>query len=190
MNVRHHAHKILVPILLGSALQGCGGGDDEAVAVADTDPDIEIAIDGSVGDGPVAGAQVVVKSNTGAVLQDVASTQLAGYSVTLKTKGKYFPLFVEATGGTDMITNQPPDFALRSSALEPRGKTTANINPFTTLAMATAEQMDGLTSSTITTALGTVTTRFNSGLSTLAAGGVMDAFFKQKTAYEMVKSSE
>jgi hypothetical protein len=189
MNVRHHSHKILVPILFGFALQGCGG-DEEAAAVADTDPDIDVAIDGSVGDGPITGAQVSVRSKDGTVLQNVVSSQLAGYTVTLKTKGKYFPLFVEATGGTDMITNQPPDFALRSSALEPRGKTTANINPFTTLALATAEQIGGLTTGNINTALGTVTTRFNSGLTTLAAGGVMDAAITDSNLPEMVKSSE
>jgi putative Ig domain-containing protein len=192
MNVRHHSHKILVPILFGFALQGCGG-DEEAAAVAAADPDVDIdvAIDGSVGDGPVAGAQIVVTSSAGTVLQSVVGTQLAGYSVTLKTRGKYFPLFVGATGGTDMITNQPPDFALRSSALAPSGKTTANINPFTTLALATAEQMgSGLTSGNIRTALGTATTRFNSGLSTLAAGGVMDAPINNSNLPEMVKSSE
>lgn len=190
MNVRHHGHKVLVPILFGFALQGCGG-DEEATAVADSDADFNIAIDGSVGDGPITGAQVGVHAKDGTLLQNVVSSQTAGYNVTLKTKGKYFPLFLDAAGGTDMVTNQPPDFALRSSALAPSSKTTANINPFTTLALATAEQMgDGLTSTNIKTALGTATTRFNSGLSTLAAGGVMDATITNSNLPEMVKSSE
>jgi hypothetical protein len=190
MNVRHHAHKVLAPILFGFALQGCGG-DEEATTVADSDADFDVAIDGSVGDGPITGAQVSVHAKDGTLLQNVISSQTAGYSVTLKTKGKYFPLLVDAAGGTDMVTNQPPDFALRSSAVTPAGKTTANINPFTTLALATAEQMgDGLTSTNIKTALGTATTRFNSGLSTLAAGGVMDATITSSNLPEMVKSSE
>ena len=189
MNVRSYA-QFLAPIFLGCALQGCGG-DEEAAAVADTDPDVDVAIEGSVGDGPITGAQVSVRAKDGALLQNVVSSQLAGYNVTLKTKGKNFPLFVDATGGTDMVTNQPPDFALRSSALAPSGKTTANINPFTTLAIATAEQMDnGLTSANIKTALSAATTRFNSGLSTLATGGVMDATITSATLPEMVKSSE
>jgi hypothetical protein len=191
MDVRHYAHKTFVPILLGCALQGCGGGEEEAAAIADTDPDIEIAIEGSVGDGPITGAQINVRSKDGAVLQNVVSSQLAGYNVTLKTKGKNFPLLIDAAGGTDMVTNQPPEFALRSSAVAPGGKTTANINPFTTLAIATAEQMgDGLTSVNIKTALSTATTRFNSGLSTLATGGVMDATINTSNLPEMVKSSE
>ena len=71
-------------------------------------------------------------------------------------EGQKLPAVLEATGGTDMVTNLPPDFALRSSALEPRSRATANLNPFTTLALATAEQMgDGATTGNIRTALAT-----------------------------------
>src|SRR5262245_61181557 len=103
MNVRHHAHKVLGPILLGILLQGCGEAEDDETAaavsiaggantaggagtVATVNPDIDAdyQIDGSVGDGPVAGSQVVVTTNSGSVLQTVTGSQLAGYSVTLK----------------------------------------------------------------------------------------------------------
>ncbi|HEX7235515.1 MAG TPA: putative Ig domain-containing protein [Gammaproteobacteria bacterium] len=191
MHVNHQL-KILVPLLLGFALQGCGGGDDaDSASVADTEPDIDIAVDGSVGDGPVANAQIAVRTNAGALLQNVVGSQLAGYNVTLKTKGKYFPLFLDATGGTDLVTNLPPDFTLRSSALAPRSRATANLNPFTTLALATAEQMSGgLTAANIRTALGTATAKFNGGLTTLAPTGVMEATITDSTLPEMVKSSE
>ena len=57
-----------------------------------------------------------------------------------------------------MVTNLPPDFVLRAAALEPGSRATANLSPFTTLALATAEQMSGgRTSSNVRTALGTVT---------------------------------
>ncbi len=195
MDVGYRIYKTLVPVLLVVALQACGGDDESTeqanVAGSDPDIDIDIALEGSVGDGPIAGAQVVVRAKDGTSLQNVVGTQLAGYNVTLKTKGKYFPLFVGATGGTDMVTNLPPDFALRSSALEPRSRTTVNLNPFTTLAAATAEQMpDGPTANNIRIALGTTTAQFNSGLTTLAAGGVMDATIDDSNLPEMVKSSE
>jgi hypothetical protein len=194
MSVKHHAYRILVPILFGFALQGCGGGDEEeAVAAggADPDADIDVIVDGSVGDGPVANAQMTVSTSAGTLLQNVVSSQLAGYNVTLKTKGRFFPLFIQATGGTDLVTNLPPDFALRSTALVPGNRTTANLNPFTTLALATAEQMSGgLTTTNIRTALGTTTAKFNSGLTTLAAGGVMDITINDSNLPEMVKSSE
>jgi hypothetical protein len=195
MNVRYYIYKTLVPTLLVVALQGCGGDDEGAeqasAAGPDAEPEIEIVLDGSVGDGPIAGAQVVVRAKDGTSLQNVVGTQLAGYNVTLKTKGKYYPLFVGATGGTDMVTNLPPDFALRSSALEPGSRATVNLNPFTTLAAATAEQMpDGPTAGNIRIALATTTAQFNSGLTTLAAGGVMDATIDNSNLPEMVKSSE
>ena len=215
MNVRHHAHKFLGPILLGIALQGCGEVEDDAavaasiagpantvggtntaggtVATATVNPEIDAdyQVEGSVGDGPVSGSQVVVSSSSGSVLQTVTGSQLAGYSVTLKTRGKYFPLFLNSTGGTDMITNLPPDFKLRSSAPDPRAKVTANINPFTTLALATAEQMGGgMNSTNIKTALTAATSRFNSGLTTLESHGVMDTTITSTNLPEMVKSSE
>jgi hypothetical protein len=201
MNVQHQAQKILVPLLLGLALQGCGGSDDaETASIGMTDPtpvgadpeaDIDVAVEGSVGDGPVANATITVRTSTGTLLQNAVGSQLAGYNVTLKTKGRYFPLFIEATGGTDLVTNLPPDFLLRSSALAPRSRTTVNLNPFTTLGLATADQMTGgPTASNVRAALATATAKFNSGLSTLAAGGVMDATISDTNLAEMVKSSE
>src|SRR5688572_21393658 len=197
MNARCQAFKILVAILFGFALQGCGG-DEDAVSVGadpvgadDLDVDIDVALDGSVGDGPVVNAAIVVRTSSGNVLQNAVGSQLAGYNVTLKTKGRYFPLFIEATGGTDLVTNLPPDFELRSAALAAGSRATANLNPFTTLALAAAGQMGGgPTSANVRTALATTTARFNSGLTTLAAGGVMDATINDSNLPEIVKSSE
>src|SRR5688572_567008 len=192
MNVRYHACEIFLVALLGCALHGCGGDSEEAAADTPTDdPDIDVEVAGSVGDGPVTNAAIKVQASSGALLQNVVGSQLAGYNVTLKTKGKYFPLLLEATGGTDLVTNLPPDFVLKSSALEPRSRVTANLNPFTTLARATAEQMSGgATSANMRTALTSVTAEFNSGLTTLAAGGVMSSTIDNSTLPEMVKSSE
>ena len=191
MNVTCHAFKILVPILFGFALQGCGDDDGDAVSVGADDADIDVLLDGSVGDGPVMNAQITVRTSAGTVLQNVVGSQLAGYNVTLKTKGKHFPLFIEATGGTDLVTNLPPEFVLRSAALAPRSRATANLNPFTTLALATAAEMSGgPTAANIRTALATTTAKFNSGLTTLAAGGVMDATIDDSNLAEIVKGSE
>ena len=193
MNVRYRYFKVLLLVLLGCALQGCGG-DDSGDAAADApsdEPDIDVEVAGSVGDGPVANAAIKVYARGGALLQNVVGSQLAGYNVTLKTKGRNFPLLLEATGGTDLVTNLPPDFVLKSSALEPGNRVTANLNPFTTLARATAEQMgDGPTSGNLRTALASVTAEFNSGLTTLAAGGVMSTTINDSNLPEIVKSSE
>ncbi|HJR69542.1 MAG TPA: putative Ig domain-containing protein [Gammaproteobacteria bacterium] len=191
MYVRYHAFRIFGLVLLGCALQGCGGDEEAVDPNADSDPDIDVELTGSVGDGPVVGAQLAVRSNAGALVQNAVSSQLAGYNITFKTKGRLFPLFIEATGGTDLVTNLLPDVPLRSAALEPRNRVVANLSPFTTLALATAEQMSGgQTSSNVRTALGTVTAEFNSGLTTLAAGGVMSSTINDSNLPEIVKSSE
>ena len=77
-------------------------------AGADAEADIDVAFSGSVGDGPVANAQVTVRSKTGEALSNAVSSQQAGYNVTLKTKGKFYPLFLDATGGTDLVTTSRP----------------------------------------------------------------------------------
>jgi hypothetical protein len=188
MDVKDYAYKILVPILFGCALQGCGGDDSEEDGA---DAEIDVALEGSVGDGPVVNAQIAVVTNAGLALEGVVGSQLAAYNITLKTKGKYYPMTIEASGGTDLVTNLPPDFLLRGAALEPRSRTIANLSPFTTLAVATAAQMSGgATAANIRTALTTTTATFNSGLTTLAAGGVMDAAIYDTNLPEMVKSSE
>ena len=188
MDVKDHAYKILVPILFGCALQGCGGDDSET---DDAEAEIDVALEGSVGDGPVVNAKITVVTNAGLALEGVVGNQLAGYNITLKTKGKHYPLTIEASGGTDLVTNLPPDFLLRGAALEPRSRTIANLSPFTTLAVATASQMSGgATASNIRTALTATTAVFNSGLTTLAAGGVMDQAIYDTNLPEMVKSSE
>src|SRR5688572_6812752 len=188
MDVKDHAYRILVPILLGCALQGCGGDDSET---ADAEAEIDVALEGSVGDGPVVNAQINVVTNAGLALEGVVGSQLAAYNITLKTKGKHYPLTIEASGGTDLVTNLAPDFLLRGAALEPRSRTTANLSPFTTLAIATAAQMSGgATAANIRSALGITTAAFNSGLTTLASGGVMDAAIYDTNLPEMVKSSE
>lgn len=194
MDFRSDAFRIIAIVSLGYVLQGCGGGGGDTAATdptADADPDIDVQISGSVGDGPVANAQLTVRSNSGQVLQNAVSSQLAGYDVALKVKGKYYALSLEASGGTDLVTNLPPDFKLKSAALDPRTGTIANLNPFTTLAVSTAGQMSGgASSANIKTALNSVVTQFNSGLSTLATSGVMNTKIDASNLGEIVKSSE
>ena len=192
MDVRHYTLRILSLVAFACALQACTGGDATTAAdPSDDEPDIDVELAGSVGDGPVVNAEVRVYTKTGTLLQTVVANQTAGYNVVLKTKGRNFPLLIEAQGGTDLVTNLPPDFVLRSSALEPRNRATANLSPFTTVARATAEQMSGgPTAANLRTALTTVTGELNSGLSTLAPAGVMDATINDSNLPEIVKSSE
>ncbi|HEX5045724.1 MAG TPA: putative Ig domain-containing protein [Gammaproteobacteria bacterium] len=194
MNVRGRVSAFVYLTWLAIALQSCGGGgsDDEPSAAADTDAeaDIDASLTGSVGDGPVANAQLTVRAAGGQVLQNVVSSQLAGYDVALKVKGKYYPLTIAAAGGTDLVTGLPPEFALRSAALAP-SSTIANLSPFTTLALSSAEQMSGgASAANVRTALDKVVAEFNSGLTSLVASGVMSTRIDNTNLGEIVKSSE
>ena len=197
MDTRVSSFKVFPFVLLACALQGCGDSGSGTGTGSGTDPtadaeaDIDVQLSGSVGDGPIANAQLVVKANNGQVLQNAVSSQLAGYDVVLKAKGKYYALAIEATGGTDLLTNLPPEFKLKSAALDPRSGTIANLNPFTTLAVATAGKMSGgATATNIKTALDTVVAELNTGLTTLAGGGVMNARIDATNLTQIVKSSE
>ena len=55
MNVSYHRSKFLLCVLLGCALQGCGGDDsgDAANDAPSDDVDLDVELAGSVGDGPV-----------------------------------------------------------------------------------------------------------------------------------------
>jgi len=190
MRYESYGSTAVCAVIFGLGLQGCsGGGGDSQSATADVLTDVELS--GSVGDGPLVGAQLTIFSSSGEVLSTDTSDQSAGYTVQLKTKGKYYPLIVDATGGTDIVTNLAPTFALESAATAPRNKGVANLNPFTTLAIGTARQMGGsLNSNNIDSALSTVVAEFNSGLDTLASTGPMSTPIDDSNLAEIIKSSE
>ena len=196
MRVKSSSLGVLVLAVFALSLQGCGGGSSDQASgsgSSSTTSSTDIAVDlrGSVGDGPVVGAQLTVTASSGETLQNAVSDQQAGYNIQFKTKGKYYPLLIAATGGTDLVTNRAPDFALTSMATQPGGKAVTNLNPFTTLAIAVAKQMSGgLTDTNVANALTIVVAQFDCGLASLANSGVMSAAIDDSNLAEIVKSSE
>ena len=194
MNVRYRYFKVLLVVLLGCALQGCGGGDSgdaAADAPSDGSPTSMSRSRVASATGPLPMRRSRSARGRGSAAAKRRGQSARGLQRHAEDQGQDFPLLLEATGGTDLVTNLPPDFVLKSSALEPGNRVTANLNPFTTVARATAEQMgDGPTSGNLRTALASVTAEFNSGLTTLAAGGVMSTTINDSTLPEIVKSSE
>ncbi len=176
-------------IILGM-LAGCYEFDSDSEPAGDgLAADHELT--GSVGDGPISGAAVQVIARDGTVLGNVSSDSAAGYNVTVRTKGEHYPLTIDARDGVDLVTGLAPDFALASAVLEPRNRSVANINPFTTVAVELAAELaGGLTSSNLNTALAIVTEALNSGLNGLAAGGVLDLTIDVSNIAEIVKASE
>lgn len=174
-------------------LGGCLMQDEieEETAAADAITETEYELSGSVGDGPIVGAAMRVFQSDGVILQEFQSDADAGYNIKIKTKGKFYPLTIDARDGIDLVTNGAPDFTLLSAALEPAKKYVVNLNPFSTLSMEIARDLaGGHTKSNIYAAQDITATSMNFGLVTLRASGPMSQQIDSSNVAEMVKSSE
>ena len=186
--------RLAIVSMTALALGACGSSEDTSGSngtgpAADTEYDVQLI--GSIGDGPIVGASIRVMAKDGTVLTTAVSSQTAGYDIQIKTKGKYYPLTIDAQGGTDLTTNSVPDFTLTSASLAPRNKDVVNVNPFTTLAIATARRMNGgLSSNNISSALSNVVGEFNSGLTSAVSLDPMTTPIDDSNLAEIVKASE
>lgn len=179
--------------ILSLLLNGCLTGEDqpelEPVSGLEVAEDNELT--GSVGDGPIIGASLRVLRKDGVELSKVNSGSTASFNVTVRTKGKYYPLSIEATDGTDLVTNTVPDFKLHSAVLEPGKKSIANVNPFSTFAVKLAGHLPGGANKTnLVTALEIVSSEFNYGLTSLAASRFINTKIDRNNIAEIVRASE
>ena len=91
-------------VLCASMLGGCLSEEKtDATFNGPTTSDVELS--GSVGDGPVVGANMRVTTRTGELLAEFQSDANAGYNITITALGDDYPLSIEAFGGTDLVTN-------------------------------------------------------------------------------------
>ena len=102
-----------------------------------------VTVSGSVGDGPAINANVRIRSKNGEELATFKSDASGSYTVDIKVTDSQFPLLVDATGGTDIVTNAAPDFVMLSAVVSSGNNVTANVNPFSTFAYETAADMNG-----------------------------------------------
>ncbi|MFO8151638.1 hypothetical protein, partial [Thioalkalivibrio sp.] len=119
--VRRNAPGILLSVLALSfllSLAGCGEFESaftEGNDVWRTSNEIFTArVTGSVGDGPIVNARLRVFTNSGELLLEAGSNNTADYDLTVRARGRDFPLTIKADQGTDIVTNAVPDFALAS----------------------------------------------------------------------------
>jgi len=185
-------------VLTCSLLTACESGTDNVPeSTADNVPesvavdDVEIlsTYQGSVGDGPIVGATVTIKDKNGVVLGSQTADAFANYKISIKAKGKSYPLTIEATGGVDLVTNAAPTFMLVSTVLHPSAKI-ANINPFSTFIVETAEAMGGLTNDNVNQASRTVLKELNFGFDdAVMSDPIGDRVTESKVAL-IVKTSE
>ncbi len=183
------------PIALGLVLfiQGCSSSDETEPAGESlaAEEEYDLAVSGSVGDGPAANALIRVISKTGEVLATGIGNATASYDVEVKTKGKHYPLTIEASGGVDLISGLPLDFLLTSTVSSPRNTTIAHINPYTTLAIATARQTSiGLSAQTVATAIDSIAAEFNLGMTSAISLDPLTVPIDDSNLAEIIKSAE
>jgi hypothetical protein len=177
-----------ISLVLAACSSG-GEGDYDSAWVGDINSDLTVS--GSVGDGPAVNATVTIRKNNGEELTSFKSDTSGSYNVDLSVSQRHFPLLVDATGGTDIVTNSPPDFVLRSAVLSAEGNVTANVNPFSTFAYEVARDLNGgLTRDNLIAAEKIVVTAMNSGLTTLVHTGPMRTSVDESNVAEMIKASE
>ena len=188
-NFRGALRNLFVMSSAALVLTGCLMDDEEAATDAETVTDNEIS--GSVGDGPVVGTAMRVVASNGALLAEFESDASANYNVTVRTKGKDYPLLVDARNGVDIVTTLAPDFVLLSAVREPGKKTVANVNPFSTLAVEAARDLpEGLSKQGLAIAEDRVVATLGVGLATLAASGPVSTPVDAGNIAELVRASE
>jgi len=196
MQQRHEARKLVILATIGILIQGCSPSDDAAgrdlpatVVALEKFYDLELA--GSVGDGPIVDAVLTIRSSSGEVLSNTVSDQNAGYNIQVRTQGKHYPLTIEASAGFDLVTRLPLDFKMESVATQPRSKAVVNVNPFTTIAVASARQMNGgISTATLSAAMASVTSQFNLGLTSQLSLDPLSTPIDDTNLAEIIKSSE
>ncbi len=185
-------HKIRAFIAAGVCLVGLSGCLGDKEDVPDGNAGVSTTrISGSVGDGPVVGAQMAAIGISGNELSSFESNANATFNIVIEADPVDYPLTIESTGGVDLVTNLVPDFDMQSAVSAPQGSGVANVNPFSTLTVQLARNMSGgLTASNLNSAQDIVSTQLNSGLSELVAAGVIETPVDENNIAEIVRASE
>ena len=177
------------------AVSGCdidSAYEGAAVSSNAEDPNaiVTTRIVGSVGDGPIENARVRVFTNSGEELSETRSSNTADYEITVRTQGRNYPLTIVADEGTDMVTRKPPDFSLASVVMSPGRNEIANLNPFGTLIVRTAEKSGGISYETIAAATDAVVERYGFGLGSSLVAHPIFSPMDDTNVHVVVKASE
>ncbi len=115
--------KVLLCVIFAVQLVACGGGGGGGGSTGSGAADIASAVEvsGSVGDGPVTGATIVVYADNGDELGTMSSDNTASFQTTVRAKGRDYPLLIKASGGFDLVTGDEPAFEMLSVMMGPFG---------------------------------------------------------------------
>ena len=143
-----------------------GGSSGSSNALLDA-----YTVSGSVGDGPIVGADIEIRDANGELVATTQSDLQARYTIELPGATE-LPITVTATGGTDLVTQRPADFELRSVIAE-IGEQTLNISPLTTLVTRGATCANDLSNDHMASLWDAVDRELNIGLDASVWGNPM-----------------
>jgi len=176
------------------AVTGCNldGASEGGLSADDPDAITTTVVSGSVGDGPIRDARVRTFTNADEEVRrsETRSDSTADYEITVRTQGRNYPLTLVADEGTDMVTNAPPDFSLVSVVMSPSRNETANLNPYSTLIVRTAQKSGGISFETIAEATDTVVERYGFGLGSRLIVHPVFSPMDHTNVHVVVKASE
>jgi hypothetical protein len=181
--------KVLFFAVLATQLLACGGGGGSSTSDADESVINDVAVSGSVGDGPVTGATIEVWSSKGKMIGTMTSDNTASFNSNLKVRGNDYPLLLKVRGGIDLVTGKAPDFQMVSVMQKPSEKW-VNINPFTTLIVKIADAMPGSMATNISAASDIVLEKLGFGFDpNIIADPILTEITNANVAH-LVKASE
>jgi hypothetical protein len=180
---------LALTLLLGIA--ACTGeSDSDSSSPGSPQAVVENRVTGSVGDGPIVGARIRVRAKSGSMLEEFTSSSTADYDVVIKTKGRNYPLTIEADQGIDLVTGAPPDFRLVAGIIRPNERSISNLNPYTTLIFGAAQHNGGVSDSSVASARDAVVNRYGFGLDKHLIADPTSTKIDETNVHVIVKTSE
>lgn len=186
-------------LLICLFLTACGGGGSgtsgtESKNVSDnvstTSNEVTSVFSGSVVDGPVIDATVKIYDKNGNLLKTEITDKNARYSTRITTRKEAYPLTIEVTGGTDLVTGREVDFKLVSVVADSSVKH-SNVNPFSTLIVESARLMaGGLNNNNLNKSKNFIMNNMNFGLDSQLVSDPISSEINDLNIGVIVKSSE
>ncbi len=143
---------------------------------------------GSVGDGPIVGAEITVIDAEGNLVTSTTSDDGANYSVEIPGQTP-LPVTVRVQGGTDLVTQRASDFEL-VAALHTVGTQTVNVSPLTTLAVRAAECSGDVSPENLDLAWQAMSADLNMGLDSAALADPMASAIDESNIETAVLANE
>ena len=181
--MRHIRGLIFCALTLVAA--ACSSGSEEG---SSDDLLNAFTFSGSVGDGPIVGAEVTVIDADGNLVTTTTSDDGANYTVEIPGQTP-LPVTIQVQGGTDLVTQRASDFEL-VAALHTVGAQTVNVSPLTTLAVRAAECNGAVTPGNLDLAWQAMSADLNMGLDSAALADPMASVIDESNVETAVLANE